>query len=138
MLQINFNITDKPFVNSHGYPMVPMNASITPCSRAATNDSTPCSCQDCRDACIPTPPTPPPAKPFEILHIDGYIFIMGCIYLVFLIVFGCYSVCYNIIIQVSVASFVFGGIDLVFLDVFACYSICNTIISREPLSAWWS
>ncbi|KAK7485656.1 hypothetical protein BaRGS_00023105, partial [Batillaria attramentaria] len=97
---INFTVTNTPFTLDNT-TLTPMNATITPCWRGLTNDTAACSCQDCKMSCPPLPPIPPPPKPFTILHIDGYIFIMGCIYLAFLIIFGCYSICYNIIVQDS-------------------------------------
>lgn len=98
---INFNITDQPYVNAKNYSIIPMNASTIPCTRGLASMSPACSCQDCRDTCTPIQPPPPPPKPFTILHIEGYIFIASCVYLVFLIIFGCYSICYNIIVQDS-------------------------------------
>lgn len=96
---INFTFTDDPFTVGNT-PITPMNASVTPCWQGL-NTSAACSCQDCALSCPPLPPVPPPPKPCRILHIDCYIFIMGCIYAAFLVIFGCYSICYNIIIQDS-------------------------------------
>ncbi|KAK7091360.1 NPC intracellular cholesterol transporter 1-like [Littorina saxatilis] len=109
--QIDFNITDTPYVDDKGNLITPLNISNIPCSRGLTNDTTPCSCQDCRDTCSPIPPPPPPVETYKILHIDGYIFIMGCIYIGFLVIFGCYSICYNIIIQDSLRLDNGGGLD---------------------------
>ncbi|KAL8625091.1 hypothetical protein ACOMHN_030726 [Nucella lapillus] len=108
--QINFNLTSKP-VKVDNETMVPMNASVIPCSRGLTNESAPCSCQDCPATCPPLPPLPPSPKGFTILHVDGYIFISGCCYLVFLLVFGFYSICYNIMVQDSLRLDVDGDLD---------------------------
>ena len=104
-VQINFNITDKTFVNARGVTIHPMNEAVFPCNVGLTDHSSGCSCQDCRDSCIPIPPPPPPSQPFTILFIDGYVFIMGCVYLAFLAAFCSYSVCYNVIVQVGRSSF---------------------------------
>ena len=100
--QITFNITDHPMNASSGIELYPLNATSFPCSRGIGNSSSACSCQDCRDTCSPIPPVPKPEPPCKILRIDCATFIAGCVYLAFLVIFGCYSICYNIIVQVKV------------------------------------
>ncbi|XP_076457250.1 NPC intracellular cholesterol transporter 1-like [Babylonia areolata] len=108
--QINFNITDQPAHKGEEI-LTPLNASVIPCSRGLTNDTAPCSCQDCRDTCPPLPPVPPPPAPCTILHVDCYAFVAACIYIVFLLVFGIYSICYNIMVQDSLRLDVDGDLD---------------------------
>lgn len=96
--QIDFYIQDTPG-NQSGVILTPFNTSVIPCSQGLTSNSSACSCQDCRDTCPALLPPPPPPAPWTILHIDGYAFIMGSIYLLFLLVFGCYTICYNIMVQ---------------------------------------
>lgn len=100
LLQIDFYIQDTPG-NESGVILTPFNTSVIPCSQGLTSNSSACSCQDCRDTCPALLPPPPPPAPWTILHIDGYAFIMGSIYLLFLLVFGCYTICYNIMVQVG-------------------------------------
>lgn len=103
--QINFHLGN----SSKVFPQLePLSAKIIPCSQALTNDTNPCSCQDCADMCTPTIPPPPPPKPWKILHIDGYCFIMGAIFIFFTAFFGVYAICYNIIVQDSLS---LDGID---------------------------
>ncbi|XP_046362428.2 NPC intracellular cholesterol transporter 1-like [Haliotis rufescens] len=103
--QINFHLGN----SSKVFPKLePLSAKIIPCSQALTNDTNPCSCQDCADMCTPAIPPPPPAKPWKILHIDGYCFIMGAIFIFFTAFFGVYAICYNIIVQDSLS---LDGID---------------------------
>lgn len=77
----------------------PLDTEAVPCSKAPSNDTEPCSCQDCKASCAPSPPPAPPAKPCEVAHIDCYYFGFGVLFAVFVLVFGCYSICYNIIVQ---------------------------------------
>jgi hypothetical protein len=107
VVQIKFNISDEEsYINAKGYPIVPLKApvhGVAQCHRGVgDNASTACSCQDCRTACplIPTPPAPPP--PCLVLDVDCYIFRAGCAYILFLLVFGGYSICYHILVQVVV------------------------------------
>ncbi|XP_076437724.1 NPC intracellular cholesterol transporter 1-like [Babylonia areolata] len=86
--QINFNITDETFINAHNHAVLPLNAKVLPCSRGLGGSSQgACSCQDCRDACSPTLPPPTPSPPFRIVGVDGYAFIMGCVFVGFLVLF---------------------------------------------------
>lgn len=93
------------FFDSHLSPdnttMYPLNISNTRCNETYDNSSAVCSCQDCEISCLPVPPPPSPKKPFTIFGLDGVSFIMGCIFTAFLIVFGTYIICYNIVKQNS-------------------------------------
>ncbi len=100
--EIDFNVTDYN-TTVPGGTLISLNATIIPCSEALSNDSNPCSCQDCKQVCTPVIPPPPPAKPWKILHIDGYRFIMGAIFIGFTAFFGVYAICYNIIVQDSLS-----------------------------------
>ena len=101
--QINFNITDETLHYPDNTTLVPMNATIIPCWRALDNRSHPCSCQDCPATCSRPIPPPLPPPPFTILHFDGYAFIAGVILVSFLLFFGTYTICYNIIVQDSLS-----------------------------------
>ena len=97
---INYTLSDSP-ITKHNVTFTPLNATNTRCNETFSNDSSPCSCQDCSLSCSPVPPPPPPKKPFTIFGLDGVSFIMGCIFTAFLIVFGTYVICYNIAVQNS-------------------------------------
>lgn len=97
---INYTLTDGPVVKEN-VTFTPLNATNTRCNETFSNDSAPCSCQDCSLSCSPVPPPPLPKKPFTIFGLDGVSFIMGCIFTAFLIVFGTYVICYNIVWQNS-------------------------------------
>ena len=47
-----------------------------------------CSCQDCRETCGPKPPPIVPPPPWKIFGVDGYFFIAGALFAVFVLVFG--------------------------------------------------
>ncbi|XP_077990039.1 NPC intracellular cholesterol transporter 1-like [Glandiceps talaboti] len=92
--QINFHmIKDKPAPK----PMKPLNVSYVPCYKAVTNDSNPCSCQDCPRMCPPQPIPPPPVPEHTIFGIYYMTFIMVCIFagfvLFFIMFLGCYYGC---------------------------------------------
>ncbi|ESP03417.1 hypothetical protein LOTGIDRAFT_199271 [Lottia gigantea] len=99
--KINFYVGNDSVRFPDNITIYPLFRNITPCSQPLTNTSSPCSCQDCRTACSPVKPPPSPPSPWEILHIDGYDFIMGVIFLTFLLFFGSYAICYNIMVQDS-------------------------------------
>ncbi|KAK0066303.1 Niemann-Pick C1 protein [Biomphalaria pfeifferi] len=97
---INFYISSKNMTFNNA-TLAPLDMEPVPCYKAVSNTTEACSCQDCLQSCAPTPPPKPPVGPCEILHIDCYYFIFGVIYAVFFVVFGCYAICYNIIVQDS-------------------------------------
>ena len=94
---VMYNLTDQPF-NLGNRTINPLNVSNLGCNETHGNDST-CSCQDCAASCAVIPPYPKEAAPWQILGIDGISFIMGCIFAVFVIFFGVYVICYNIIVK---------------------------------------
>lgn len=102
---INFTIVNDP-VKEYNETFFPMNATIIPCSKAVGNRTSACSCQDCESSCSPIPPPPPPTKPWKILNLDAAVFIMGCVFIVFTIVFGIYVIIYNIFVRDALG---FGG-----------------------------
>lgn len=63
----------------------PMNGTIEPCAGK-------CSCQDCSSSCKPIVPDVLPIAP-TILGFDRMEFIMACVFLIFLIVFGTAHIC---------------------------------------------
>lgn len=79
----------------------PLNITNIRCNETAANITEPCSCSDCEDSCGVIPPFPKPKEPFTILGLDGISFIMGCIFAVFVIFFGVYIICYNIVVVVN-------------------------------------
>ncbi|XP_070533114.1 NPC intracellular cholesterol transporter 1-like [Ptychodera flava] len=84
--QINFHITNnktKPLPGN----MTSLNASYVACSQAVTNDTDPCSCQDCPAMCPPQPDVPPPPPEWTILGLYGPLFISICVFCGFLVVF---------------------------------------------------
>ncbi|GFR77232.1 niemann-Pick C1 protein, partial [Elysia marginata] len=95
---IHFYISKKnmTFGNS---TLKPLNTEAVPCSQAPSNDTEPCSCQDCKATCAPSPPPAPPSQPCEVAHLDCYYFGFGVLFAAFVLVFGCYIICYNIIVQ---------------------------------------
>ncbi|XP_076084000.1 NPC intracellular cholesterol transporter 1-like isoform X2 [Mytilus galloprovincialis] len=64
----------------------PMDAMTSKCSERAFNKSA-CSCQDCAASCAPIPSPPPTEIESTILGLDTWYFVMGLLYIVFLIVF---------------------------------------------------
>jgi len=78
---INFDLTsNSTFIPGPNVTLYPMRSEIIPCNES-------CSCQDCRSQCKPLPPYVPPSTP-TILGYDAIYFIVGCCYVVFVIVFG--------------------------------------------------
>eukprot|EP00066_Takifugu_rubripes_P008881 XP_003975414.1 PREDICTED: Niemann-Pick C1 protein [Takifugu rubripes] len=66
----------------------PMNNKTYACTEGLEDGSGPCSCQDCTDACGPTPVPPPPPLPWKILGIDAMTIIMWLSYMAFLFIFA--------------------------------------------------
>lgn len=95
---IKYNLTDTEFKLGN-LTIHPLNITNIGCNETSGNITDTCSCQDCEDSCAAIPPYPPAAKPWEILGIDGISFIMGCIFAVFVVFFGVYVICYNVIIK---------------------------------------
>lgn len=95
---IKYNLTDVPFKLGN-LTVYPLNVSNIGCNETSGNITQTCSCQDCEDSCAAIPPYPPAPKPWTILGIDGISFIMGCIFAVFVIFFGVYVICYNVIVK---------------------------------------
>ena len=84
--QINFILGDAPET------MESMDTTVYSCQEAISNDTQPCSCQDCPASCPPLPPPPPPPKPFLIAGIDGWVFIFSVVYGGFVIFFICWNI----------------------------------------------
>ncbi|PNF25098.1 hypothetical protein B7P43_G01990, partial [Cryptotermes secundus] len=88
--QITYIETDRPIGK-----YVPMNPSVTPCSKGISPEVPACSCVDCEASCPVPPPEPQPSKPFIVFGMDGVPVIMGIIWavgsLVFLIAVFCCS-----------------------------------------------
>ncbi|XP_041362124.1 NPC intracellular cholesterol transporter 1-like [Gigantopelta aegis] len=131
--QINFNITDETLHYPDNTTLVPMNATIVPCWKALDNHSHPCSCEDCPATCTPSIPPPPPPPPFTILHFDGYGFIATMIFVVFLIFFGTYTICYNIIVQDSLS---LDGLEEEDSEGFSIYKIDKTGRKRRRKNSY--
>ena len=95
---INFTITtDEPWIDpTTNMTYTPMNVATTNCNETALNRSA-CSCQDCKASCGEIPSYPKPTKPPTILGFDSWYFIMFILYIIFLLFFGTYVLCYNII-----------------------------------------
>ena len=81
---IHYHISNDT-VHVNGSDLDPMQDSVSPCNES-------CSCQDCAAVCRPVPPVVPP-KPCTILGIPFMYFIMGCTFMVFVILFGTLQVC---------------------------------------------
>lgn len=95
---IVYNYSETTFINPYTKEVMhPLNYTNLRCNITYSNITDACSCQDCQTSCAPVPPPPPKKKPFTILGIDGPSFIVGCIFIAFLIFFGTYVICYNII-----------------------------------------
>lgn len=96
--KINFTITtDEPWIDpTTNITYTPMNVATTNCNETALNRSA-CSCQDCKASCGEIPSYPKPTKPPTILGFDSWYFIMFILYIIFLLFFGTYVLCYNII-----------------------------------------
>lgn len=65
----------------------PMNNNTFACTEGLDDGSGPCSCQDCSQACGPTPVPPPLPTPWTILGLDAMDVIMGISYAAFLLIF---------------------------------------------------
>ncbi|XP_064596791.1 NPC intracellular cholesterol transporter 1-like [Liolophura sinensis] len=98
---INFMITDDP-VNETGTILIPMHVNITPCNESLDSSHGPCSCQDCMTSCSPLGPPIVPPPGWQILHIDGMIFIMSCFMGAFVIIFGSFLICRHVVYYDSV------------------------------------
>ncbi|XP_053383047.1 NPC intracellular cholesterol transporter 1-like [Mercenaria mercenaria] len=95
---INYNYTNATLVNPYTHEtMYPLNYTNLRCNLTYANVSDACSCQDCQSSCAAVPPPPPKAKPFTILGIDGASFIVGCVFIAFVIFFGTYVICFSIL-----------------------------------------
>lgn len=95
--KINFNITEKKVTpKGQNLTFTPMNAETSMCNETALNKSA-CSCQDCALTCSPIPPPPAAAKTPTILGFDAWYFVMFIVYIVFILFFGTYVLCYNIV-----------------------------------------
>ncbi|KAH0955249.1 hypothetical protein HN011_012453 [Eciton burchellii] len=88
--QITYRNTDGPVG-----PFVPLDPTITPCSKPLDKKTPACSCVDCEQSCPVPPPAPPLPKPFSIFGYDGYevtmtiIFICGsCLFLLLVVCFS--------------------------------------------------
>uniref|UniRef100_A0A673K647 Niemann-Pick C1 protein-like n=1 Tax=Sinocyclocheilus rhinocerous TaxID=307959 RepID=A0A673K647_9TELE len=67
--------------------MTPMSNVTFNCTQSLDDGSGPCSCQDCSEACGPTPVAPPVLPTWTILGLDAMTVIMWCSYVAFLILF---------------------------------------------------
>uniref|UniRef100_A0A672RL91 Niemann-Pick C1 protein-like n=1 Tax=Sinocyclocheilus grahami TaxID=75366 RepID=A0A672RL91_SINGR len=67
--------------------MTPMSNVTFNCTQSLDDGSGPCSCQDCSEACGPTPVAPSVLPPWTILGLDAMTVIMWCSYIAFLLIF---------------------------------------------------
>ncbi|XP_076149622.1 NPC intracellular cholesterol transporter 1 [Alosa pseudoharengus] len=67
--------------------MTPMNNHTFACTDGLDDGSGPCSCQDCSQACGPTPVPPPLPLPWTILGMDAMDVIVGISYATFILLF---------------------------------------------------
>lgn len=84
---INFNISANASMHLDilNLTLSPMNDTIEPCAGR-------CTCQDCSLSCKPIEPDVLPIAP-TILGFDRMEFIMACVFLVFVVVFGTLQIC---------------------------------------------
>jgi Niemann-Pick C1 protein len=94
---ILYHFSDSPWIGPDNQTYLPLNVTNLRCNVTYPNITDPCSCQDCQTSCAPMPPPPPAKKPFTILGIDGSTFIVGCMFIAFIIFFGTYVICYSIV-----------------------------------------
>uniref|UniRef100_A0A674N048 Niemann-Pick disease, type C1 n=1 Tax=Takifugu rubripes TaxID=31033 RepID=A0A674N048_TAKRU len=76
------------FDTNNGQAPFPITAIFSGHNLGLEDGSGPCSCQDCTDACGPTPVPPPPPLPWKILGIDAMTIIMWLSYMAFLFIFA--------------------------------------------------
>ncbi|KAL4217752.1 NPC intracellular cholesterol transporter 1 [Mactra antiquata] len=93
---ILYHYTNTSWV-THNTTLYPLNSTNLRCNETYSNTTEACSCQDCETSCAAIPPPPPIKPPFKILGIDGPAFIVSCIFIAFLIFFGTYVICFQII-----------------------------------------
>ena len=84
-----------------GGSLEPLDIKPKKCSEAPYPNSTKCSCQDCEAVCPPRPPPIIPPGRCRVLDMDCYDLAFGVVFAVFAVVFGCYVLCYNIVVQDS-------------------------------------
>lgn len=99
--QIYFHVTNKNKTYDSGDTNMPMDWKHYTCQEAPSSQELPCSCPDCPKSCAPIPPVPPPKKPCEILHVACADFAFTVVFAGFLMVFGIFTICYNIVVQDS-------------------------------------
>ncbi|GFO29707.1 niemann-pick c1 protein [Plakobranchus ocellatus] len=95
---IFFTLADKN-VTIKGKSLKPVDTKPTKCSEAPFPNSTACSCQDCEAQCPPTPPPIVPPSRCKIAHLDCYDLAFTIVFATFVLVFGSWCLCYNIIVQ---------------------------------------
>ncbi|KAK3578412.1 hypothetical protein CHS0354_035612 [Potamilus streckersoni] len=93
---ITFILQDQPWISDDNVTLIPNNHATVRCNETFDNSTQPCSCQDCQAMCVPMLPPPPPKKDFKIAGTDGYAFIMACVYIVFILFFCSYVICYSV------------------------------------------
>lgn len=95
---ISYTYTEDTFINPYtNETMYPLNYTNLRCNLTYSNVTDKCSCQDCQTSCAAVPPPPGQKKPFTIIGIDGASFIVGCVFIAFVIFFGTYVICFSII-----------------------------------------
>lgn len=74
-LDIDFNLITPG--DTEGVPegIIPYAGTALKCNETTSSGGQACSCQDCQDSCPRIPPLEEPPGPFEILGLDGYLFI---------------------------------------------------------------
>lgn len=81
--QVNFVFSENP-VESHGRKYEPMDDHFRKCSEPGAPGKAPCGCSTCSESC-PEPSYPEPHPPFKIRGHNGYYFLSGMLYAIFLV-----------------------------------------------------
>ncbi|XP_067952153.1 NPC intracellular cholesterol transporter 1-like [Watersipora subatra] len=97
---IHFTITDTPIkstnYNGSEVMLTPLNETSFSCTDRPSADESTCSCQDCEAACPAHKNVVPVKEPWQILSIEGMVFIATLIFAVFAVFFGTCQIWFHV------------------------------------------
>lgn len=89
-LDIDFNLLEPGHTGDLPAGVIPYNGDILKCNESSGEGGEACSCQDCIESCPWIPPPELPPGPFQVLGLNGYLFVSIVLFCALILAFLLY------------------------------------------------